>query len=235
MVAVDDCGDEWWDDEPEPDATPEPGRFSGGEGLFGEIGIQFVDEFGRGETGVVLVAVTVGVNKLKLLPYRILDVTSDNRSLLNVDENIDLVAVEKSSSLSDDLRLSFPSKLRPRIDGGGEEDVVSVNVEEVSIDGVKLWLVVSTLWFLSISRALSCKRNGIEVLSSSSSSSLILFISPPLLPIVWVIWFVIPKPDNVVVDGKTGASFSFSKNFLLFHTNNRTKSIKHNIFIFSIL
>lgn len=142
MVAVDDCGEEWWDEEPDPEATPEPGRFSGGEGLLGEIGIQFVDEFGRGETGVVLVAVTVGVNKLKLLPYKILDVTSDKRSLLNVDENIDLVAVEKSSSLSDDLRLSFPSKVSPKIDDGGEEDV---NVEELSIDELKLWLVVSTL------------------------------------------------------------------------------------------
>lgn len=214
VVAVDDCGDEWWDDEPDPEATPEPGRFSGGEGL-----LQFVDEFGRGETGVVLVAVTVGVNKLKLLPYKIFDVTSDNRSLLNVDENIDLVTVEKFSSWSDDLRLSFPSNVKPRIDDGGDEDV---NVGDVSIDGVKLWLVVSTLWFLSISRALSCKRNGIEVLSSSSSSSLILFISPPLLPIV--IWFEIANPDNVVVDGRTGASFTFSKLFT-FHTRTKQDQI----------
>lgn len=94
VVAVDDCGDEWWDDEPEPEATPEPGRLSGGDGL-----LQFVDDVGRGgETGVVLVAETIGVNKLKLLPYNIFDVTSDKRSLLNVEENIDLVAVEKSSS-----------------------------------------------------------------------------------------------------------------------------------------
>lgn len=97
----------------------------------GEIGIQFIDELGNGDKGVVLVAVTVGVNKLKLLPYNILDVTSDRRSLLNVDEKIDLVAVEKSSSLSDDLRLSLPSKVNPKIDDGGED----VTVEEVSIDG----------------------------------------------------------------------------------------------------